>query len=106
MDFKLGEIALIIGGVAIPVVLLVLGFIPGGLNFIGDIALNRTAMPWLFFGGAGLLFMVLAWRIYRRLRPAAKKPAEKAAPRVSPTPKFTIPQRPSSAQSQKSDDPK
>jgi hypothetical protein len=93
MDLKPGEIALIIGGVAIPVVLLILGFIPGGLNFVGDFALNRTNMPWLFFGGAALLFAVLAWRIFRRLRPAAKKSVERAAPRVSPTPKFTIPQR-------------
>ncbi|MET0293822.1 MAG: hypothetical protein ABW042_02310 [Phenylobacterium sp.] len=94
MDLKPGEIALIIGGVAIPLVLLILGFIPGGLTFIGDIAMNPTAMPWLFFGGAGLLFLVLAWRIYRRLRPARKKPVAKAAPRVAPTPKFTVPQRP------------
>jgi hypothetical protein len=94
MELKPGEIALIVGGVAIPVVLLVLGFIPGGLNFIGDFAMNRTTMPYLFFGGAALLFGVLAFRIYRRLRPAARKTVAKAAPRVSPTPKFTIPQRP------------
>lgn len=101
MDLKPGEIALIIGGVAIPVVLLILGLIPGGLSFIGDFAMNRTAMPWLFFGGAAVLFGVLAWRIFRRLRPAAKKATQKAAPRVSPTPKFTIPQRPAA----KPDDP-
>ena len=94
MDLKPGDIALIIGAVAIPIMLLILGFIPGGLNFIGDFALNRATMPWLFFGGAALLFGVLAWRIFRRLRPAAKKSTEKAAPRVSPTPKFTIPQKP------------
>lgn len=94
MDMKPGEIALIIGGVAIPVVLLVLGFIPGGLSFIGDFAMNRATMPYLFFGGAALLFGVLAWRIFRRLRPAQKKPVTKAAPRVSPTPKFTIPRKP------------
>lgn len=102
MDFKPHEIALIIGGVAIPVVLLILGFIPGGLNFIGDFAMNRTTMPFFFFGGAGLLFAVLAWRIYRRIRPAAKKSVEKPAPRVSPTAKFTIPPR----APQKSDDAK
>jgi len=94
MDLKPGEIALIIGGVAIPLVLLILGLIPGGLNFIGEFAMNRETMPWLFFGGAALLFTVLAWRIFRRLRPAVKKPTEKAAHRVAPTPKFTVPQRP------------
>ncbi len=104
MDLKPGEIAIIIGGVAIPVVLLVLGFIPGGLNFIGDFAMNRTTMPYLFFGGAALLFGVLAWRIYRRIRPGKKKPVAKAAPRVAPTPKFTIPQRPVTPAADKRDD--
>lgn len=104
MDMKPGEIALIIGGVAIPVVLLVLGFIPGGLSFIGDFAMNRTTMPYLFFGGAAVLFGVLAWRIFRRLRPAQKKPTAKAAPRVSPTPKFTIPRKPDAAAPPKQED--
>ncbi len=84
MEMKPGEIALIVVGVAVPVILLVLGLIPGGLNFIGDIAMNPTYMPWIFFGGAALLFLVLAHRIYRRMRPALKKKAS-ASEHVSPT---------------------
>ena len=40
MNLKFGEIALIVGGIAIPAILLILGFIPGGLSFIGDFAMN------------------------------------------------------------------
>lgn len=83
MDLKPGEIALIVAGIAVPTILLILGFIPGGLNFIGDIAMNPAYMPWIFFGGAALLFGVLAWRIYRRMRPRPKKKAEETA-HVSP----------------------
>lgn len=84
MEMKPGEIALIVGGVAVPLILLVLGFIPGGLNFIGDVAMNPTFMPWIFFGGAALAFAVLAFRIYRRMRPAQKKKVA-ASEHVSPT---------------------
>ena len=91
MELKPHEIALIIAAVAAPLILLILGFIPGGLSFIGDFAMNRATMPFVFFGGAALLFVVLAWRIFRRIRPAEKKkqlPTE--APHVTPTPKFSL----------------
>jgi hypothetical protein len=84
MEFKPSEIVLIILGVAAPTIFLVLAFIPGGLNFIGDFALDPRFMPWIFFGGAGLLFCVLAYRIYRRIRPLPKKQDEEAV-HVSPT---------------------
>lgn len=90
MELKPHEIALIVLGVAAPTILLVLGFIPGGLSFIGDFAMNRTTMPFVFFGGAALLFVVLAWRIYRRIRPAERKAPPPAAPHVTPTPKFSL----------------
>lgn len=91
MNLKFGEIALIVGGIAIPAILLILGFIPGGLSFIGDFAMNPLYMPWVFFGGAALLFLVLGYRIYRRLRPAPKKKQEEA-PHISPSkmPKVTL----------------
>lgn len=91
MNLKFGEIALIVGGIAIPAILLILGFIPGGLSFIGDIAMNPLYMPWIFFGGAALLFAVLAYRIFRRLRPAPKKKQEEI-PHISPSkmPKVTL----------------
>ena len=91
MNLKFGEIALIVGGVALPAILLVLGFIPGGLSFIGDIAMNPLYMPWIFFCVASLLFAVLAYRIFRRLRPLPKKKQEEV-PHVSPSkmPKVTL----------------
>ncbi len=91
MNLKFGEIALIVGGIAIPAILLILGFIPGGLSFIGDFAMNPLYMPWVFFGGAALLFLVLGYRIYRRLRPAPKKKQEET-PHISPSkmPKVTL----------------
>ena len=89
MEFKPHEIALMIAAVAIPLVFLVLGFTPGGLSFIGDFLMQSPNMPWLFFGGAALVFCVLAWRIYRRLRPAQKKKSA-PTPHVTPTPKFSL----------------
>ena len=90
MNLKSLEIALIVAGIAVPTILLILAFIPGGLNFIGDFAMNPVTMPWVFFGGAALLFCVLAWRIYRRIRPSEKKTAPKATEHVTPTPKFSL----------------
>ncbi|MDP3492798.1 MAG: hypothetical protein Q8R82_06760 [Hyphomonadaceae bacterium] len=90
MEFKPHEIALIIAAVAIPLIFLVLGFIPGGLSFIGDFLMQSANMPWLFFGGAALLFIVLAWRIYRRIRPAQKKKKAPEPEHISPTPKFSL----------------
>jgi hypothetical protein len=85
MDLKPHEIILAVLSIAIPVVLLTLAFIPGGLDFIFDIALHPVWGPVVFFSGAAILFGVLALRIYRRLRPVPKKAAPKAAPHVSPT---------------------
>lgn len=93
MELKPHEIALVILGIAAPTILLVLAFIPGGLNFIGDFAMNPVTMPWVFFGGAAVLFGVLAWRIFRRIRPAqkkAKKQDEADVAHVTPTPKFSL----------------
>ena len=90
MELKPHEIALIVAAVAAPLILLILGFIPGGLSFIGDFAMNRSTMPFVFFGGAALLFVVLAWRIFRRIRPAEKKAPPTAAPHITPTPKFSL----------------
>jgi hypothetical protein len=84
MELKPHEIALVILGVAVPLILLILAFIPGGLNFVGEFAMNPVTMPWVFFGGAALLFVVLAYRIYRRIRPLPKK-QEEVTPHVSPT---------------------
>ncbi len=84
MELKPSEIALIVVAIVGPTVFLVLAFIPGGLNFIGDIAMDPVRGPIVFFGGAAALFVVLAWRIYRRIRPAEKKSAPEVE-HVSPT---------------------
>lgn len=84
MELKPTEIALIVIAIVGPTIFLVLAFIPGGLNFIGDIAMDPVRGPMVFFGGAAVLFVVLAWRIYRRIRPAEKKPVPKVE-HISPT---------------------
>lgn len=84
MELKPQEILLIVVAVLGPTIFLVLAFIPGGLNFIGDIAMDPVRGPIVFFGGAAVLFVVLAWRIYRRIRPAEKKPGP-SLEHVSPT---------------------
>jgi hypothetical protein len=84
MELKPGEIALIVVAIGAPTIFLVLAFIPGGLNFIGDIAMNPVLMPWIFFGGAALLFGTLSYRIYRRMRPLPKKTVEKTV-HIPPT---------------------
>lgn len=89
MELKPHEIALIVFAVAAPTIFLVLAFTPGGLAFVGEIAMNPVLMPWIFFGGAALVFCVLAYRIYRRIRPAPKKKAP-APEHITPTPKFTF----------------
>lgn len=85
MNLKASEIALIAIAILGPGIFLVLAFVPGGLNFVLDIAKDRIFGPVVFFGGAIVLFAVLAWRIYRRIRPAEKKPATAPARHVSPT---------------------
>jgi len=84
MDLKPHEIILAVLAIAIPVVVLTLAFIPGGLDFVFDLAMDRVWGPVVFFSGAVILFGVLAWRIYRRIRPAQKKEQAKAAAHVSP----------------------
>lgn len=74
MEFKPTEIALIVVAILGPTIFLILAFVPGGLNFIGDIAMDPVRGPLVFFGLAAILFIALAWRIYRRIRPAERKP--------------------------------
>jgi membrane protein implicated in regulation of membrane protease activity len=84
MELKPAEIALLAIAILVPVIFFVLALTPGGLNFVGDLAMDPVLGPVIFFSGAAVLFVVLAWRIYRRIRPAERKtPAETR--HVSPT---------------------
>lgn len=85
MDLKPHEIVLAILAVAVPVVVLVLAFTPGGFGFFFTLARDPVWGPIVFFSAAAILFGVLAWRIYRRIRPAEKKAKPSATPHVSPT---------------------
>lgn len=85
MDLKPHEIALLIVGIAAPVIFLVMGLIPGGLNWVWYLVADPVLRPFVFFGGAIVLFAVFAWRIYRRIRPAPRRPRDKPPAHVSPT---------------------
>jgi membrane protein implicated in regulation of membrane protease activity len=85
MDLKPHEIILAVLAIAVPVAVLVLAFTPGGFGFFFGLARDPVWGPVVFFSGAAILFGVLAWRIYRRIRPAPKKPAPSVTPHVSPT---------------------
>lgn len=85
MNFKPHEIAFAILGFLVPVIILTLAFIPGGMNWVFALVLDPVLGPIVFYTGAAVLGVLLAWRIYRRINPAPKKKAPPAAPHVSPT---------------------
>jgi membrane protein implicated in regulation of membrane protease activity len=74
MEFKPSEIAIIVIALAIPIAGFSLLFIPGGLNGVFGFAMNPEMRPYVFYGGAVIVFVILAWRIYRRMRPRQRKP--------------------------------
>lgn len=84
MELKPFDIVLIVIAIAVPVALAILAFTPGGFAFVIDFALNPSNMPWVFFGGAAILFSALCWRLYRRIRPKETKAATRPA-HISPT---------------------
>ncbi|HEV7693440.1 MAG TPA: hypothetical protein VGO52_21585 [Hyphomonadaceae bacterium] len=73
MELKVGEIILIVLALAIPIGLFVILLTPGAGEAIYYFVMQRDRMPYIFFGGAALTFVYLAWRIYRRLRPKPRK---------------------------------
>jgi|GEM_PF-1525194 len=85
MNFKPHEIAFAILGFMVPVTILTLAFVPGGMNWVFALVLDPVLGPIVFYTGAVLLAVLLAWRIYRRINPPPKKKAPPAAPHVSPT---------------------
>ena len=73
MELKPGEIIAIVLALAIPVGLFIVLLTPGAGEAIYYFIMQRDRMPYIFYGGAALTFGYLAWRIYRRIRPKARK---------------------------------
>jgi hypothetical protein len=73
MEFKPSEIAIIIVALAIPIGGFSLLFIPGGLDGVFGFVMDPVLRPYVFYGGAVVVFAILAWRIYRRIRPRQRK---------------------------------
>lgn len=83
MEIKISEIVLLVVAIVTPIAILVMAFIPGGFNWIPYLLSHPFWQPVIFYGGALVLFGVLAWRIYRRIRPAERK--RDTVKHVSPT---------------------
>ena len=74
MEFKAGEIIAIIVALAIPLTIFAVLLIPGAMAGLYGFVLRPDVRPFVFFGGALIAFGVLAWRIFRRIKPAQRKP--------------------------------
>ncbi len=79
--FKASEIVLIVFAITIPVVAFAIAFIPGALGAIMAFALNEDNRYFVFFGAALVVFGILAFRVYTRLKPRPKPPTSDAATR-------------------------
>jgi hypothetical protein len=73
MELKPGEIIAIVLALAIPIGLFIVLLTPGAGEAIYYFIMQRDRMPYIFYGGAALTFVYLAWRIYRRIRPKVRK---------------------------------
>ncbi len=76
MDFKPGEIIAIVVALAIPLGIFAVLLVPGAMAAVYGFVLQPEVRPLVFFGGAAIAFGVLAFRIYRRIRPARRKPGD------------------------------
>ena len=72
MELKPGEIVAIVVALAIPITVFAVVFTPGALDAVLGLVLDARYRGWIFFGGAAVTFGVLAFRIYRRIRPKRK----------------------------------
>jgi hypothetical protein len=84
MDLKLGDIIAIVVAIAIPVIGFAVLIVPGAMGAVVAFVMQEDRMPYVFYGGALIVFAVLAFRIYRRIRPRAK-PADPDRQSPSPT---------------------
>jgi hypothetical protein len=61
---------------AIPLTIFAVLLIPGAMAGLYGFVLRPDVRPFVFFGGALVAFGVLAWRIFRRIKPARRRPPE------------------------------
>jgi hypothetical protein len=76
MELKPTEIAAIVIALAIPVGLFIVLLTPCAGEAVYSFIMQRDRMPYIFYGGAAIAFGFLAWRIYRRIRPKARRTGE------------------------------
>lgn len=73
MDLKFSDYVTIAVAILIPVIGFAVLIVPGAMSAVVDFVMREDRRPYIFYGGAVLAFGVLAWRIFRRIRPKADK---------------------------------
>jgi hypothetical protein len=73
MDLKFSDYVTIAVAILIPVIGFGMLIVPGAMAGLFDFVLQEERRPYIFYGGAAVVFGVLAWRIFRRIRPKADK---------------------------------
>ncbi|HEX5005491.1 MAG TPA: hypothetical protein VFV70_00170 [Hyphomonadaceae bacterium] len=73
MDLKISDIIAIVIAIAIPVAVFAVLLVPGATGAVLGFVLDEGRRPYIFYGGALLAFGVLAFRLYRRIRPRPDK---------------------------------
>jgi hypothetical protein len=76
MDLKFSDYVTIAVAILIPVIGFGVLIVPGAMSAVVDFVMQEDRRPYIFYGGAAVVFAVLAFRIYRRIRP---KPDKKQA---------------------------
>jgi hypothetical protein len=76
MELKPGEIIAIVLALAIPIGLFVILLTPGAVDAVMGFVMQKDRMPYIFYGGAILAFLFLAWRLFRRIRPKSRPPLD------------------------------
>ena len=73
MDLKFSDYVTIAVAILIPVIGFAVLIVPGAMSAVVDFVMREDRRPYIFYGGAVLAFGVLAWRIFRRIRPKPDK---------------------------------
>jgi hypothetical protein len=73
MDLKFSDYVTIAVAILIPVIGFAMLIVPGAMAAVVDFVMREDRRPYIFYGGAVLAFGVLAWRIFRRIRPKQEK---------------------------------